>query len=155
MSEKEISNPVGRPPKFCPELCDAILKSASDCLPLTLCAEENGIHYDTLREWVNEGLQDILDNKLTEKARFSVAFKKTAADSMRILLERVRGADQGWQGSAWILERRWWKHWSNKAADLDFNERLSKLESEQRKGNSNGEANEIDSKDASTNSKKE
>lgn len=155
MPEIETKDLGGRPPKFCPELCAAILKSVSDCLPLKLCAEENGIHYDTLRVWVNEGLQDILDGKLTEKGRFSVRLKKTSADSMRILLERVRGAEQGWQGSAWILERRWWKHWSNKAADLDFNERLSKLESEHRKGISNGEANEIHSKDISTDCKKE
>ncbi len=130
---------VGRPPKFCEEICTAIIKSVSDLLPLKIAAEENGVHYETLRAWINEGLEDLMANNWTEKAQFSVALKKEVANSMRLLSKRVRGGCDGWQGSAWILERRWWKYWSSKVADLDFNERLTALENDHKqKDLSNG-----------------
>lgn len=126
-----MTHPGGRPTKFNQEICDGILKSVQDCLPLKLCAEENGIHYDTLREWINEGIEDIKNEQYdTDKAKFSVAMKKGVGDRQRLLLEKIASGENGWQGSAWILERRWWKYWSNKAADIDFNERLTALENE-------------------------
>lgn len=121
----------GRPPKFSKEVCNGILNSINDCLPLKLCAEENGIHYDTLRVWIIEGQEDIKNgNSDSEKAKFSVAMKKGIGKVQRLLLAKIGEGNNGWQGSAWILERRWWKYWSHKAADIDFNERLTALENE-------------------------
>jgi hypothetical protein len=121
----------GRPPIFGPQICADIIKSVKDLLPLKICAEENGIHYETLRAWINEGIDDLLAGNVTEKAKFSVAMKKEVANSMRNLLKIIGKGKNGWQGSAWILERRWWKYWSSKVADMEFDERLTELENKQ------------------------
>jgi len=121
---------VGRPTKFTPERCQAIINSVSDGMPYEISANENGIHRDTLTRWLRQGAFDLLSENDTEHSQFFCNIKKAVGKTMRDLLRVVRAGDVGWQGSAWILERRWWKHWSNKVADIDFNERLTALENE-------------------------
>lgn len=123
----------GRPPTFSPELCESIIADVKKAIPYHLAAEANGIHANTLGYWLRQGKADLENNESTEKAQFYCNVKKAIKEVLDELLAKIRVGGNGWQGSAWILERRWWKDWSSKVADLDFNERLTKLENERGK----------------------
>lgn len=130
---------VGAPHKFTEETCKKIILDIKKSLPYHVVAESNGIHYNTFAYWLRQGRDDIENNKSTEKSQFYCEVKKAVKEVMDELLEKIRNGTNGWQGSAWILERRWWKDWSSKVADLDFNERLSALENEQKNKDGNNE----------------
>jgi hypothetical protein len=51
-----------------------------------------GINPDTMTEWRKD-------------AEFSGAIKKATAQRLLLRLERIEAGEQGWQGTAWALER--------------------------------------------------
>jgi hypothetical protein len=120
--------PLGRPSKFTPERCDKILSAIGAGIPYELAAEANGICEDTLYEWIKLGRQDIRDHKDTTHSRFSETLKNVELSKMRHHLEEIQDKPERWQADAWILERRWWKHFSPNAAVVEFNKRLSRME---------------------------
>jgi len=118
----------GRPPKFNPERCAAIISSISKRVPYEIAAEANGITFQTLYNWLNDGERDIANDVHSEKAVFFEAIKK--AEEARIIkhMENIDAGIDKWQGQAWILERRWHNQFGNNAMVKEMNERLDKLE---------------------------
>lgn len=119
---------LGRPTKFTPERCKAIIADIIRTIPYELAAEANGICEDTLYEWLKIGKQHLKEGNDSDYARFSESIKKAERDKMVVNLNQVEGGADKWQANAWILERRWWKHFSSSAPVIDFNKRLSKME---------------------------
>ena len=118
----------GRPDKFTPERRAAIIDSISHAIPYEYAAEANGICEATLYNWLIRGRKDQMNGVESEYVKFLEDIKKTEEARIKKHLEKLsEGADK-WQSNAWILERRWWKHFGNSAAAMEFNERLKKLE---------------------------
>lgn len=107
MTEKNVG---GRPTKYSDELTAALAQGIGKGIPYALVAIKNGIHPDTLNDWMHKGLDDIKEGKDTVLSRFSVAIKATEFNKIDNLLDKVIIGDKGWQGSAWTLERRWREH---------------------------------------------
>lgn len=127
-----MGNDVGRPTKFTPERRAAILKDIGDRIPYEFAAEANGICEDTLYDWINQGKRDRKAGINSDFAKFSEEIKQAELKKIRQHLEKIEQNPERWQADAWILERRWWKHFSPNAAVLDFNKRLERMENEEK-----------------------
>lgn len=119
---------IGRPLKFTPERRAAILDAIGKRIPYILAAEANGICEDTLYDWLKQGRRDQNKGIDSEYARFSESIKKIELEKMHEHLECIKNKPERWQADAWLLERRWWQHFSPNAAVLEFDKRLRKME---------------------------
>lgn len=118
------------PRKQTPEIFNGLLKSISKRIPYAIAAYANGIHEDTLYEWIKRGKKDIGENLDTPLAKFVLSLHKIEQKRISGHLSKIRNNVERWQADAWILERKWWKYYSSAAPVLEFEERLKRLESE-------------------------
>ncbi len=126
---------AGRPSKFNPDRCAKIIESISHRVPYQIAAEANGICEDTLYAWIEEGRKDLKSGIDSEKAKFSESIKNTEQKKIREHLDCIAEMPERWQAQAWILERRWWKHFSGKTEVLDFQRQLDDMKKEMEKDN--------------------
>jgi hypothetical protein len=84
----------GRPTKRTPE----VVAKIADAIAIGLTDEEAsllaGVNPDTMTEWRKD-------------PEFSGAIKRATAERLLMRLERIEAGEQGWQGTAWALERRY------------------------------------------------
>lgn len=87
-------NKGGRPAK----LTLALVEEIGDCIALGMTEEQAcllvGVSYKSFK------------SAQTRKPEFAVAIKERQAVFLDEALKAIRGGIQGWQGRAWILERR-------------------------------------------------
>ena len=119
---------VGRPSKFTPERRKAILEDILHRIPYQLAAEANGICEETLYDWIKHGQADEAAGLDTDYAQFSKAIKRAEVLTMRGHLTKISDNVERWQADAWMLERRWYKHFGANAQVNELNARLDKLE---------------------------
>lgn len=119
---------VGRPSKFTPERRSAIIDAISHRIPYEYAALANGICEETLYEWLriakahrNEGID-------SDYTQFSEAIKRAEMQRMREHSDMIAAKPKNWQADAWLLERRWPKHYGSNAQVNELNQRLSRLE---------------------------
>lgn len=129
---------LGRPSKFTPERCAAIVDAIAHRIPYEYAAEANGICEDTLYEWLKIGKHHRAEGIDSEYTIFSEAIKRAEMSRIREHSDIISARPERWQADAWMLERRWHKHYGPNAQLNELNNRLSKLEN----GESNEEANE-------------
>lgn len=121
----------GRPTKLTPKTHKKIVAYIGDRVPYLIAAEASGIDESTLYDWINWGKRDSLEGKETVFSRFAKDIKEIEAKRIKEHLKIIETSPERWQAQAWILERRWWKHFGQKVAEVDFDERLRKIESDQ------------------------
>jgi transposase-like protein len=126
---------VGRPTKFTPERRAAIVDAISHRIPYEYAAEANGICEDTLYEWLKIAREHRKEGLVTEYTLFSEAIKRAEMTRIREHCDMIAAKPERWQADAWILERRWYKHFGPNAQLNELNEKLSRLV--------DGEPNEI------------
>ena len=82
----------GRPTKRTPE----VVAKIAEAIAIGLTDEEAsllaGINPDTMTQW-------------RKNSEFSGAIKRAGAQRLLLRLERIEAGEQGWQGTAWALER--------------------------------------------------
>ena len=82
----------GRPTKRTPEVVAKIAEAVAIGLTDEEAALLAGINPDTMTEWRKD-------------PEFSGAIKRATAERLLMRLERIEAGEQGWQGTAWALER--------------------------------------------------
>ena len=82
----------GRPTKRTPEVVAKIAEAVAIGLTDEEASLLAGIHPDTMTEWRKD-------------PEFSGAIKRATAERLLMRLERIEAGQQGWQGTAWALER--------------------------------------------------
>lgn len=120
----------GRPTKFTPERCAAIIDDISHHVPYQLAAEANGICQDTLYEWIKKGVEDRKMGIDSDFSRFSENVKGAERTKIREHTGKINENVERWQADAWLLERRWYKHFGANAQLNEVNAKLDKLLSE-------------------------
>lgn len=128
----------GRPSKFTPERCSSIIDAISHRIPYEFAAEANGICEDTLYEWIKKGKQHLHSFIDSEYAIFAEAIKRAEMTKIREHSDMISAKPERWQADAWILERRWPKHYSSNAQLNELNQRLAKLEHGEKNEEGNG-----------------
>ena len=82
----------GRPTKRTPEVFAKIAEAVAIGLTDEEASLLAGINPDTMTEWRKD-------------PEFSGAIKRATAERLLMRLERIEAGEQGWQGTAWALER--------------------------------------------------
>ena len=82
----------GRPTKRTPEVVAKIAEAIASGLTDREAGLLAGIRHDTMTEWRKD-------------PEFSEAIEKATAERLLTRLERIEAGEQGWQGTAWALER--------------------------------------------------
>ncbi len=119
---------VGRPSKFTPERRAAIIDAISHRIPYEYAAEANGICEETLYEWLRIAKIDRASGIDSEYTKFSEDIKRAEMQRMREHSDIIAARPERWQADAWMLERRWHKHYGPNAQLNELNQRLAKLE---------------------------
>jgi hypothetical protein len=99
---------VARPTKLTSELQTAIVERVAAGNYLAVAARASGVHRDTLYGWLERG-------RAGEEpfAAFSDALKRAEAEAECAAVAYVRSGEQGWQASAWYLERKYPDRWAS------------------------------------------
>ncbi len=118
----------GRPSKFTPERRAAIIEDIRNRVPYEYAAEANGIAEKTLYLWLELAKAHQQQGITSDYTIFLQGIK--AAERERIVEHNNNIASHvdKWQGDAWILERRWHKHYGPNAQLNELNQRLTQLE---------------------------
>jgi hypothetical protein len=132
-----MANPVGCPPKYTPERLAAILQSISNRIPYKLAAEANGIRECTLYDWINQGWDEKDQGLDTPLAKFSEDIKKIEENLINGHFKKMNNNVERWQADAWILERRFYKHFGANVHLQEMDERLKKIEAQSKEKDSN------------------
>jgi len=82
----------GRPTKRTPEVVARIAKAIASGLTDREAGILAGVRHDTMTEWRKD-------------PEFSEAIERATAERLLLRLERIEAGEQGWQGTAWALER--------------------------------------------------
>jgi hypothetical protein len=95
-----------------------LLNLVSHGLPYKVCAEGAGISESTLYKWLNQGKEDEKTNNYTECYDFLVEFRLAESNKIFTLWDKIN-ADKNWQSKAWMLSRRWSKHFGENVGDIE------------------------------------
>lgn len=119
---------VGRPSKFTKERCAAIIDAVSHRVPYELAAEANGIAERTLFYWLELGNQHQIEGLDTEYSDFLQSIKRAEMTRVREHTDMIAAKPERWQADAWLLERRWPKHFGQNVLLKELNERMNQME---------------------------
>ena len=119
---------IGRPSKFTPERRSAIIDAISHRIPYQYAAEANGISERTLYDWLNTAKVHELEGIDSDYTEFSQSIKRAEMTRMREHTDMIAAKPERWQADAWLLERRWPKHFGANAQVNELNQRLTNLE---------------------------
>jgi len=136
MSQGEGGGPR---PHITPEICAAIVADIANEIPYEYAAEANGISERTLYYWLDKGREHRECGTQSIYSKLLQDIKRAERDRISEHRENINAGREMWTCDAWMLERRWWKHYSKSAPILDFEARLKKME--ESKGIEDGEAN--------------
>lgn len=121
---------IGRPSKFTPERRAAIIDAIAHRIPYEYAAEANGISERTLHDWLNTAKVHEMNDIDSDYTEFSQAIKRAEMQKMREHTDIIAARPARWQADAWILERRWPKHFGNNTQLQELSQRLSRLDLE-------------------------
>lgn len=88
-----------------PELIETIALNVASCAPLKDCAQAAGISRETLDEWLRRADDPREPDPIYRSLAESVARARSTA--VVGMAATARSGRKGWQGSAWLLERRY------------------------------------------------
>ena len=101
-------HPGGRPTKRTPEIVERIAEAIADGLNDAFVCDLVGIDVQTLIDW----------RKIPQ---FSHAIKSAEAARLQIRLRRIESGGDGWQGTAWFVERKYPREWSRPELQVAMN----------------------------------
>jgi hypothetical protein len=93
-------HPGGRPSKMTPELVKELAGAIAEGLPDQFACNLVGINTDTLHDWRNSNEE------------FSEVIKRSVAKRMLGRIKSIDRGSPGYQGTCWMLERRWPQHFA-------------------------------------------
>lgn len=131
---------IGRPSKFTPERRSAIVDAIAHRIPYEYAAEANGISEKTLYNWLEISKKHQDDGIESDYTIFLQDIKRAEMQRIREHTDIIAARPERWQADAWMLERRWHKHYGPNAQLNELNSRLARLEH----GESNEKSNEED-----------
>lgn len=123
-----VPEPMGRPSKFTPERTANIISAISRRVPYQLAAEANGISERTLYYWLDQGADDLDNHIESEYSDFLQGIKKAEMQKVMEHTDMIASAPERWQAHAWLLERRWNKHFGANALLEELSKRVDKLQ---------------------------
>ncbi len=119
---------IARHSKFTPERRAAIVDAIAHRVPYEYAAEANGIVESTLFDWLNTARAHQAQGIDSPYTEFLQDIKRAEMTRIREHSDMIACKPERWQADAWMLERRWYKHYGPNAQLNELNHRLSHLE---------------------------
>lgn len=118
---------VGRPDKFTTERRSAIVFAIGRRVPYEYAALANGISEATLYSWLEVAKHHLDSGIDSDYSQFLEDIKR--AEMTRIVehTDKISANPERWQADAWMLERRWHKHFGPSAPINELNHKLDRL----------------------------
>lgn len=132
--------PGGRPPELTEELLESIIADIAAAIPYEYAAEANGICEKTLYNWKNHGIHDRAKGLDTIFSRFLQGIKSAERNRIKKHLNNLDNHVDDWTADAWILERRWWKHFSKNVPLLELQKQMDEMRDQMEKDNGKAES---------------
>lgn len=123
-----VTEGSGRPSKFTPERCAAIVDAIAHRIPYEYAAEANGIAEKTLYLWLEIAKKHQDQGIESDYTVFLQDIKRAEMQRIREHADIIAARPERWQADAWMLERRWHKHYGPNAQINELNQRLDRLE---------------------------
>lgn len=115
--------------KFTPERKEKIIDGVLHNVPYDLIAPACGISERTLTYWIAKGKDDIENSIESEFAQFFLDIRSCELTKLKSHLTAIESMERGWQSRAWILTRRYAKHFGEHALQLEeLTEKVKVLE---------------------------
>lgn len=103
----------GRPSEMTPVVVEKMLEGISLGLSIVDVADLAGKARQTVYNWINAAEKAVADGTATDEQReFLDSVKSAQQEGQLRRLKRIQTGDPGWQGSAWIQERRYPRQWA-------------------------------------------
>jgi hypothetical protein len=113
---------------FKKETVDGILEDIKKGVPYQIAAEKHGVHEATFRWWRNKGKASIDAGIEDDYSKLLRSLRKIESNRISLNLNSIRKSKKGHKGKEWELQRSFWRYFSDKASELELNERVEKLE---------------------------
>ncbi len=120
-----------RPTKFTPERRSAIIDAISHRIPYEYAALANGITEKTLYNWLDVAKHHLSIDIDSEYTTFLQDIKRAEMTRMREHSDMIAAKPERWQADAWLLERRWYKHYGPNAQVNEMNKKLDRINEEE------------------------
>ncbi len=105
----------GRPPELTPAIEALIFEGIGLGMDREEVADLAGKHRTTVWRWIKAAYEAVEGDTATdEDVDFCNAVKEAEAKGVIVRLRRIQSGDPGWQGCAWIQERRYARRWGAK-----------------------------------------
>lgn len=114
--------------KFDQQKVNGILKDIENGIPFKISCESYEISYSTFKTWIENGVRDLLDNKSTYYTQFLASLREVQKRVIEKNQKKIASNEKSHKGAEWLLERSYWQYFSARVADLELEERISKLE---------------------------
>ena len=111
IGEAPAKRKVGRPTKCTPEITAQIADAIADGLNDQFVCDLVRIDVQTLCDWRNT------------RPEFAHAIKSEEAARLQKRLRRIQAGEDGWQGTAWFVERKYPREWSR--PELQINQQFN------------------------------
>ncbi len=103
----------GRPSEMTPTVVEKMLEGIALGMALVDVAAFAGKHRNSIHNWISAAEKAVADGSATEdQVEFLGNVNKAQHDGQLCRLKRIQSGDPGWQGSAWIQERRYARQWA-------------------------------------------
>lgn len=96
---------MARPSILNQELIDKMAAEIADGLPIVYACDLFSVTEQSYYNWMNQGKLDFESGNDTIYATFFDTIKKSCAQYIVDAKKRIHSGVQGWQGTAWWLER--------------------------------------------------
>jgi hypothetical protein len=118
---------AGRPDKFTPERRSAIVDAIAHRIPYEYAAMANGIAEKTLYTWLEVAKHHLEEGIESDYTQFLQDIKRAEMTRIREHSDMIAAKPERWQADAWMLERRWHKHYGPSAPLNELNHKLDRL----------------------------
>ncbi len=112
------------------ERLQKIMEAIGNGVPYEIAAEANWISPRYLYECIAQGKVDLEHGDDTPKARLAQGIRDKELKDITSCLSDIREKEKSHKGAEWILERRFWKHFSSNVPTIELNEKMDRLEKE-------------------------
>jgi hypothetical protein len=128
MTARDNIAPVdGRPTKFTPARRSQIVDAISHRIPYEYAALANGISEQTLYNWLDIAKYHLAQGIDSDYTQFLEDIKRAEMTRIREHSDMIAAKPERWQADAWLLERRWHKHYGPNAQLNELNHKLDRL----------------------------
>lgn len=113
--DAETPKRAGRPSEMTEDVVKKMLEGIALGLSIVEVADLAGKSRTTIYNWINAAEKAVADGSADEEqSGFLDSVKEAQQEGQLKRLKRIQEGDPGWQGSAWIQERRYSRQWGAK-----------------------------------------